>query len=447
MDETLRSIFYSDKNKGLIGFKELYKQAKPALQSLTLKQTKAFLDSQENRQIFKTPAKDLFNPIIAPDHHFQCDLLFLRQGGRSNPVFVMVEITTRMAYLRAMKDKTALSCSVALRSILEIEKPIIKLIEHDDGGEFQGEFDQLCRQHNITNVSLPSQENSKTSLGKVERLNLTIRQFWNRSFNGRETVATAIPKIQEFYNQREHSTTHQVPENTTTQIQKARARIIDNLRGSKARTKIKKTFAEGTEVRLRADTDIFKKRSEPKWSRDTTTIEEADGVNFRVHGEDRVYRAWEMLPAAGTQKAPEPFLPPEPKQKPRALQRLDEEIEPENILEAPRTREKPKQPAPKPPKPAPKPIVDKTLKAVVFPIREYIWIPALPRKKETLQIKVKWSHLNEEENKQYELQDPSIFFLGTKKNPQLNKFFANDLKRNKLFSRFERAYGVMELSD
>jgi hypothetical protein len=62
-------------------------------------------------------------------------------------------------------------------------------------------------------------------------------------------------------------------------------------------------------------------------------------------------------------------------------------------------------------------------------------------------LKVKWKHLNEEENKQYENQGPEIFFLGTKKNPQLNKFFFNDLKKRRLFARFERAYGKMEISD
>jgi hypothetical protein len=44
-------------------------------------------------------------------------------------------------------------------------------------------------------------------------------------------------------------------------------------------------------------------------------------------------------------------------------------------------------------------------------------------------------------------QDPSIFNLGTKKNPQLNRIFAMDLKKSRLFTRFERAYGKQELSD
>jgi hypothetical protein len=70
MDESLREILYSKRNKGLIGFQELYRQAKATHPALTLKKAKAFLDSQENTQIFKPTRKDLFNPIVAPDHTY-----------------------------------------------------------------------------------------------------------------------------------------------------------------------------------------------------------------------------------------------------------------------------------------------------------------------------------------------------------------------------------------
>ena len=106
------------------------------------------------------------------------------------------------------------------------------------------------------------------------------------------------------------------------------------------------------------------------------------------------------------------------------------------------------QPIPK--EPAPKPITvskpaapDKALKAVEFPIRKYDWVaPKSKRTKETLRILVKFSHLTEPV-----WQDPSIFNLGTKKNPQLNRIFAMDLKKSRLFTRFERVYGKQELSD
>ena len=78
MNDLFRELFYSTKNKGLIGFQELYRQAKPLNSKVTLKLAKEFVDAQENTQIFKEPRRDLFNPIVAPDHSYQCDLLFIR---------------------------------------------------------------------------------------------------------------------------------------------------------------------------------------------------------------------------------------------------------------------------------------------------------------------------------------------------------------------------------
>jgi hypothetical protein len=358
MDESLREILYSKKNKGLIGFQELYRLAKATHPALTLKKAKAFIDSQENTQIFKPTRKDLFNPIVAPDHTYQCDLLFLKQSGKLNPIFVMLEITTRKGFLRLMKDKSALSTAIALQSILDEEKPIIKTIEHDDGKEFQGEFDELLQQENIDNVTFPKQENSKTSLGKVERLNRSIRQWWNKSYKGNESISAAIPEIQEFYNQREHGTTHQIPDNTTTPKQIAVARNIDNLRGANPRNRIRQLYKKGSQVRLREETDIFKKKSDAKWKRQTHTITDVNGINFKVSGEDRDFRAWEMLPVGTTQKAPERAqLPPEPMPVPALKRKLTKELAWDfgGAVEEPRTRSKAPVIAPAPvKKPEPK---------------------------------------------------------------------------------------------
>jgi len=360
MNDMFRELFYSTKNKGLIGFQELYRLAKPLNPKVTLKLAKEFVDAQENTQIFKEPRRDLFNPIVAPDHSYQCDLLFIRDGGKLNPVFVMMEITTRMGFLRAMKDKTAESTAAALQSILDTEQPEIKALEHDDGKEFKGAFEELLQAKNITDVTFPRLENSKTSLGKVERFNLTIRRFWNRSFRGRVRVSEAIPEIQEFYNGRKHSATNRAPEQTTAPEQIAKVRAMDVIRGSEARNNIRKDFKKGVQVRLREDTDVFKKKSEAKWRRKIHTITAVDGVNFQVSdAEDRNYRAWEMLPLKAVQTEPErPRLPPEPKPVRAGIRKLQKEIEKENIVTAPRERLKPPVPkqAPKPPpKPAAKP--------------------------------------------------------------------------------------------
>ena len=143
-----------------------------------------------------------------------------------------------------------------------------------------------------------------------------------------------------------------------------------------------------------------------------------------------------MLPVQEVQKAPKR------KQVPRRPQAVRPPKEIQELATDLKFKPIPKEPVIS--KPVSKPAApDKALKAVEFPIRKYDWVaPKSKRTKETLRILVKFSHLPEPL-----WQDPSIFNLGTKKNPQLNRIFAMDLKKNRLFTRFERAYGQQELSD
>jgi hypothetical protein len=226
--------------------------------------------------------------------------------------------------------------------------------------------------------------------------------------------AEAIPLIQEKYNATKHRTTGQQPQHVTTKKEYAKVRLEDELRGTDARNNITNNFQVGLQVRLKAPRDVFAKGSEAKWSKGLHTITEQEGYNFKVDNEPKLYRAWELLPVGEVQKAPKRKLEirrrqPEPEPRvPKELQELATDLKFKPI---------PKEPAPKPVavnKPA---APDKSLKAVEFPIRKYEWVaPKSKRAKETLRISVKFSHLPEPV-----WQDPSIFNLGSKKNPQLNQ--------------------------
>ena len=122
----------------------------------------------------------------------------------------------------------------------------IKAIEHDSGSEFIGqEFKRVLMDHDIDNKQYPRAENSKTALSKVERLNGTIRGWWNRYFRGRMSPDEAIPLIQEKYNATKHRTTKQEPQHITTKREYAKVRLEDELRGTEARNNISNNFHEG----------------------------------------------------------------------------------------------------------------------------------------------------------------------------------------------------------
>jgi len=460
MPDQLYNLYYRTL-KGSATAQELKTAANKKGMKITLREIKEFLKKQEQNQRFQNSAGlgDLFVPVSGKNFTYQADLLFLTQERQvvnvgkkkvrelvwKDPVLVVVEITSRKGYFRSLLNKTTFEVAKAMSSIIEEiydDGQNIKVVEHDSGKEFEGgDFQRVLEDHDVISQQYPRAENSKTALSKVERLNGTIRRWWNMSFRSRFTPAEAIPLIQEKYNSRKHSSTKVEPKNITKPHEYAKARVEDELRGSDARNNIRENFEKGMKVRIKEPQDIFRKKSEPKWSKQIHTITKQEKFNFKVDKGDKVYRAWELLPVREVQKGPKRVLP-----KPRQpLPRRTKEIKdlattlkfPEKIpIPVP-------APAPAPPVPIAEPKPDKSLRAVEFPIRGYEWIPPKnKRSKETLRILVKYSHLPEPI-----IQDPSIFNLGTKKNPQLNLIFAKDLKSNRLFTRYERAYGKQELSD
>ena len=197
MDQVLRKLYYQNL-KGFGSAKDLWKLANTKFK-ITQKQVKEFLDKQENQQRYKKSAGfgDLFVPVTADNYTYQCDLMFLTPEKGDNkkrnyvldPVLVVVEITSRKGYFRSMPDKTAKETAKAMASIIEEiydANQRIKVIEHDSGSEFIGqEFKRVLMDHDIDSKQYPRAENSKTALSKVERLNGTIRGWWNRYFRGR----------------------------------------------------------------------------------------------------------------------------------------------------------------------------------------------------------------------------------------------------------------------
>ena len=301
--------------------------------------------------------------------------------------------------------------------------------------------------YDINSRQYPRAENSKTSLAKVERLNGTIRLWYNRDFRDRYSAEEAVKLIEDRYNNKKHRSTGVKPKHITLKSEYINARTKDELKGAENKENVRQRYQKGMNVRLLEPSDIFKKKSEPKWSKEVYKITKNSRYNFNLNGDDENFRAWQLLPVGKVAKAPKRKRPQ--KEKPIETEEpIAEKEEPPPLPKRQRTQVKPLNIAPttaKPEQVVKKPAPTKGLKEVEFPIRAFEWIKQ-PRG-ERLMLKVKWKHLNEEENKQYENQGPEIFFLGTKKNPQLNKFFFDDLKKRRLFARFERAYGKMEISD
>ena len=443
MKDPLRSLFYKTLN-GVATASELKAKANEKGLNYTLQQVKDFLAKQESSQRFrKQDKRQLFTPITGDPYTYQCDLMFLTQERtstaivRKDPVLVVVEISSRKGYFRAMPDKSASTTAKALSSIINAiyeANQRINVLEHDLGSEFIGkEFQHILEEHDIQDKPYPAQNNSKTALAKVERLNGTIRRWWNVGFRGRLTPAEAIPLIEAKYNSTPHRSTGKKPNDITHRDQYTDARINDEGKGTPAIQRIADAYPIGTKVRLRSQTDVFKKKSEPAWSSTVHTVEEKKGANFKLSGQDTNLRAWEMLPVKHVQTAPQP------KMEPRPAKELVREPVKEPVKEPAKPLPRAKRvvpPKPAPEAPAPKPKRQPKVYTIEFPIRDHRWTG------DKLDIKVKYSHLSEEQNKKYEWQPATILFTDT----AINENLVSYLKQHRQWTRFQKAYPQRKVS-
>ncbi len=137
-------------------------------------------------------------------------------------------------------------------------------------------------------------------------MNLTLRKFLNKTKY--EHLSVAMPKITEFYNNREHSATKKAPNefgkaDFPAQVVKERAR------GVHAVKTIERLYPLGAKVRFAVHLNLFEKKSQARWSKELFTIVRREGFSFFVEdsdGEerDKPLRAWEMLPVDEVQDRP-----------------------------------------------------------------------------------------------------------------------------------------------
>ena len=130
------------------------------------------------------------------------------------------------------------------------------------------------------------------------------------------------------YNDKVHSSTHKSPDdfqNADFGPQYA----LESRRGLKPKALADKTFRVGMAVRIAEDYDVFKKDSEPRWSKAIYSIERKQGFSYFVvdangkrpttkAGFEKPWRAWELLPVAEVHNAPK---------------KVDEETTPEPVPE------------------------------------------------------------------------------------------------------------------
>jgi hypothetical protein len=448
-EAALASLFYNDLH-GVANAQTLWERARPTMPTLTKSAVRDFLANQATTQRFRRlNPKPYHVPIIGKANQYSADLMFLDRGTKLNPILVVLELTSRKAYGRVMPNKTAETTAKAMREILgeiDADKQTMTSLEHDSGSEFRGAFLTLLNQRSIEDIRFPRGNASKTALGKLNVFVRTLRRMLEMATMTRGgDWRVYFPDVLKVYNDTRSTATGFTPNEVKDDTDANYIRARELGRNPLASTKVDR-YKVGDVVRKLIETDIFSKKTKPKFSSELYTIASRDGYSFTLrdtagrpvletneNGEEtlrpavRLFRAWELLPVNKSTLQDVPESVRQPTQRltekegriARAVNKerrqidaptIEQDVPTPNVYEQTvgrptRARRAPVAPVEEEarPKPKPKPRAKKQVEATITEVRGH------RRVRGKLQFRVKWAHLDETANKPYEWVDVDNF--------------------------------------
>jgi hypothetical protein len=274
----------------------------------TLAEVRAFIEKQNVAQVHKVVQKDRKNmsTITAnePNELFQIDLLDYQKFSRDNKgynwILICVDVFTRQAHAEPMKNKTTAATKEAFEKIIDQAKP--KVIFHDDGGEFKGQFDSFIEGEKI--LSIENKHGSHNALGIIDRFSRTLKTMIAKYMTAKNTNKwiDALPRMMKIYNDTPHNGIKKIKPNdadsgknlleiSTLNFEKQ----IDN--NQKIKAKVDKLHV-GDKVRIKIEKGTFTKGYEITYSKEVYVIEKIVGTEVvlddgKEYPLDRIQKVFE----------------------------------------------------------------------------------------------------------------------------------------------------------
>lgn len=215
-EKILTEIYYDPKT-GYIGQNKLYQKVKAIDPSITRNIVIEWIKTQDSIQTQnKNPVqtqKKYQKKIVGGHNSYQCDLTFYSKFKRQNKgywvILTVIEMNTRKAYARPLKNKETKTVLDAFKDILKELPEDMDRIESDNGSEFiNKQFQKMIDDEEIIHLTFDA-ENHR-ALGVVERFNGTLREKIGAYMNANNTVKwiDVLDDLVENYNDTEHSGIH-----------------------------------------------------------------------------------------------------------------------------------------------------------------------------------------------------------------------------------------------
>ena len=284
MDKLLDSIYYNTASPAAYaGINAVYREAKKRMPKITQKDVEDYLQRQHAYTLHK-PVYRKFprNKVVAIgiDSHWQADLCDMQKLAKYNEgykyILTCVDVFSKYAWARPIKDKKPESVSNAFQSILKEGRRPWWLFT-DRGKEFIGApFQNLMTKKYITHYIATSPD---VKCPNVERLNRTLKTRLWKYFTQRKTYRylNVLQTVMQSINSSHSQPIQCRPIDVNKQNE---AEIRRRLYGSSSRVKGKKPsfpFNVGDPVRITREKGKFEKGYLPNFTQEVFTVSKCLG--------------------------------------------------------------------------------------------------------------------------------------------------------------------------
>ena len=283
MREILTKIYYDVLNPaGYSSVQKLFKAAKKIIPSITIKEIKQWLKYQQtytrHRKVIRSfPRRKTISQGI--DDVWQIDLCDLSKLSRFNSrykfLLTVIDVFSRYAFVRPLKNKTGLEVSKALENIFEIEQRKPLKLGFDEGLEFYNRnVKALLDKHQIKSYSVYSD----TKMAMVERFNRTLKSRMWKYFTRHNTnkYLDILQDLVNAYNRAKHRIIGMAP----VQVNKSNeVNLWKKLYSDDFLKSVKYKFDIGETVRISKIKKTFEKGYTPNWTSQLFVIYQRRATN------------------------------------------------------------------------------------------------------------------------------------------------------------------------
>ncbi|KAJ8019438.1 hypothetical protein HOLleu_41036 [Holothuria leucospilota] len=279
MDTYLSNLYYDPSHPAAFGgVGAIRRAAKQDKRNISDKKITEWLQGRDAYTLHK-PLRKTFqrNKVIVSgiDSQWQADLVdvsaFAKQNKGYRYILTCIDILSKFAWARALKDKTSRSVIGAFRSILKEQNRKPQTLYTDKGKEFLNQpFQTFLRDKNIHFFTT----NNETKASVVERFNRTLKTKMWRYFtaNGTRRYVDVLQKFLAGYNQNHHRSIGMAPKDVDEYCQEE---VWQRLYGNVVTKDVAEhrfKFSLGDTVRISMATRPFRKGYLPQWTDEVFTV-------------------------------------------------------------------------------------------------------------------------------------------------------------------------------